>query len=193
MNRIIVIAASAGGLQPLRRIVAALPKECPVSVFIVVHIGDQQSGLPEILSQRSKLSVSFARDGSPIQPSHIYVAPPDQHMVLELGRIRLNNGPKVHHTRPAADPLFISAAHVYGNRVMGIVLSGGDDDGAEGLRAITQHGGRGVVQKPEEAAVASMPEMAIARDHPDACLSVEEIAKLMESCGTESAPDGRPQ
>jgi two-component system, chemotaxis family, protein-glutamate methylesterase/glutaminase len=165
MNRIIAIAASAGGLQPLRRIVAALPNECPVSVFIVVHIGNHRSNLPAILSCCSKLSVSFARDDSPIQPSHIYVAPPDWHMVLEFGRVRLNRGPKVHHTRPAADPLFISAAQVYGDRVMGIVLSGGDNDGAEELRAVKQHGGRAVVQKPEEAIDPSMPEMAIAREH----------------------------
>ncbi len=183
MNDVIVIAASAGGLAPLRRIVAALPKACTASVFIVVHIGGNQSDLPAILSWSSNLPVSFALQGSPIQASHVYVAPPDRHMVLELGRVRLNHGPKVHHTRPAADPLFVSAAEVYGDRVIGIVLSGGDNDGAEGLRAIKDHGGRVVVQDPREAIDPSMPETAIARDHPDACLSTEEIAKLMESCG----------
>lgn len=190
MKNIIVIAASVGGLQPLRKIVEALPGDCPASVFIVVHIGDHRSDLPTILSWSSKLSVSFARDGSPIQAGHIYVAPPDQHMVLEFGRIRLNRGPKVHHTRPAADPLFISAAVAYGDRVTGVVLSGGDNDGAEGLRAIKQHGGRGVVQKPEEAIDPSMPETAIARDSPDACLSVEEIVKLMEACGATAPTAG---
>lgn len=182
MSDIIVIAASAGGLEPLRRIVAALPAVCTASVFIVMHIGNQQSNLPTLLSWSSKLNVSFARDGAPIQSGHIYVAPPDQHMVLEFGRIHLERGPKVNHTRPAADPLFISAAKAYAGRVMGVVLSGGDNDGAEGLRVIKQHGGRGVVQKPEEAVDPSMPETAIARDHPDACLSVAEIAKLMETC-----------
>lgn len=103
-------------------------------------------------------------------------------MVLESGRIHLNRGPNVHHTRPAADPLFISAAQAYGAQVTGIVLSGGDSGGAEGLQAIKQRGGKALVQKPEEAFEPSMPEMAVARDHPDACMSVEEIAKLMELC-----------
>ncbi len=183
MEHIVVIAASAGGLEPLRRISAALPKDCSSSVFIVVHIGNNPSDLPTILSWSSKLDVSFAQDGSPILPHHIYVAPADHHMVLEFGRIQLNRGQKVNHTRPAADPLFISAAKTYGDRVIGIVLSGGDNDGAEGLRAIKQHGGKAVVQKPEDAANPSMPKAAIARDHPDACLSVEEIAKLMGLCG----------
>jgi two-component system, chemotaxis family, protein-glutamate methylesterase/glutaminase len=190
MDRIIVIAASAGGLDPLCKIVAAVREACPSSVFIVVHIGDHPSDLPTILSWSSKLGVSFAQNGAPIEPSRVYVAPPDQHMVLEAGRIHLNRGPKVHHTRPAADPLFISAAEAYGNRVLGVVLSGGDKDGAEGLRVIKQHGGRVVVQKPEEAVDPSMPQTAIARDHPDACLSTEEIAKLMELCGSSSSPSG---
>ncbi len=182
MRSIIVIAASAGGLDPLRQVVAALPSGSSASVFIVVHIGANRSNLPTLLSCSSTLDVSFAEDNSPVLPGHIYVAPPDHHMVLERGRIHLNNGPKVHHTRPAADPLFISAAEAYGQNVMGVVLSGGDQDGAEGLRAIKRHGGKAVVQKPEDAVVPSMPEAAILRDHPDACLSIDEIAKLMESC-----------
>jgi hypothetical protein len=97
------------------------------------------------------------------------VAPPDHHMLLELGRVRLNRGPKVHHTRPAADPLFISAAEIYGECVIGIVLSGGDGDGTEGLRSIKDHGGEALVQHPEHAAIPSMPKAAILMDHPDAC------------------------
>jgi two-component system chemotaxis response regulator CheB len=85
----------------------------------------------------------------------------------------------------------MSAAKVYGARVIGVVLSGGDGDGAEGLRAIKQHGGQVIVQKPEEAVDPSMPEMAIARDHPDACFSTEDIAEVMEACGSSSLLDGR--
>ncbi|MEK4034935.1 chemotaxis protein CheB [Methylocystis sp. IM3] len=182
MTMIIVIAASAGGLQPLRQIVAAIPAECPASVFVVIHFGKHPSELPTILSWSSRLTVSFGEDGTPIQAGHIYVAPPDHHMILEAGRIRLNQGPKIHFTRPAADPLFISAAQVYGEDVIGIVLSGGDKDGAAGLRTIKEHGGKAVVQEPKEAVNPSMPETAIARDHPDACLSAEEIAALLKSC-----------
>jgi two-component system chemotaxis response regulator CheB len=111
-----------------------------------------------------------------IEAGHVYVAPPDQHMVLEPVRIRLNQGPKVHHTRPAADPLFISAAESHGRRVMGIVLSGGDSDGAAGLRAIATHGGTALVQDPDEAVASGMPQAALMADHPDACLPVEKIA-----------------
>jgi two-component system chemotaxis response regulator CheB len=103
------------------------------------------------------------------------VAPPDYHVVLEADRIRLDHGPKVHRTRPAADPLFISAAQTQGQRVMGIVLSGGDGDGAAGLRAIAEHGGLALVQDPDEAAAPSMARAAVLADHPDACLPVEEI------------------
>ena len=110
------------------------------------------------------------------------MAPPDHHMLLELGRVRLNRGPEVHHTRPAVDPLFISAAEISGERVIGVVLSGGDGDGAEGLRSIKDHGGETLVQHPEDAAIPSMPKAAIVMDHPDACLSVEEIVKRVKSC-----------
>lgn len=103
-------------------------------------------------------------------------------MLLEFGRVRLSQERKVHHTRPAADPLFISAAQTYGEDVMGIVVRGGDNDGAEGLRAIEEHGGRAIVQEPKEAVDPSMPEAAITRDHPDACMPIDSIAKLMESC-----------
>lgn len=191
MKKVIVIGASAGELQPLRRIIGALPSGCEASIFIVLHIGAHRSYLPTILSWSCKLNVAFAEDGSLIRRGHIYVAPPDHHMVLERGRIRLNREPKIHHTRPAADPLFTSAARVYGARVIGIVLSGGDGDGAEGLRDIKQHGGRLIVQKPEEAFNPSMPATAIARDHPDGCLSIQDIAKVMEHCGSIRLLDER--
>ncbi len=182
MPTIIVIAASAGGLVPLRQIVSAIPAKCTASFFVVMHFGKHPSDLPTILSWSSNLAVSFAQEGSPIQAGHIYIAPPDHHMVLEAGRIRLNQGPKVNFARPAADPLFISAAKVYEKQVIGIVLSGGDSDGADGLRSIKEYGGKAIVQEPEGAVDPSMPKSAIARDHPDACLSAEEIAALMQSC-----------
>jgi two-component system chemotaxis response regulator CheB len=181
MDGIVVIAASAGGLAPLRSIIAALPAPCTAAVFVVMHSGPYPSILPDLLGRPGVLPAAFARDGDKIEVGHIYVAPPDHHMVLGLVSIQLNQGPKVHYTRPAADPLFISAAEAHGERVMGIVLSGGDSDGAAGLRAITEHGGTALVQHPKEAATPSMPIAAIAADHPDACLTVEEIAKRIRS------------
>jgi two-component system, chemotaxis family, protein-glutamate methylesterase/glutaminase len=177
MIGVVVIAASSGGLDPLRRISAALPGTCSAAIFIVMHIGSHRSVLPSLLNGDGRNLASFAEDGALIESGHIYVAPPDHHMLLRPNCIRLDQGPKVHHTRPAADPLFISAAEHHGRRVMGIVLSGGDGDGAAGLRAIAEHGGTALVQHPDEAASPSMPLAAIMVDHPDACLPIEEIAR----------------
>ena len=181
MDGIVVIAASAGGLGPLRSIIAALPAPCTAAVFVVMHSGPYPSILPDLLGRAGVLPAAFARDGDKIEVGHIYVVPPDHHMVLGFDSIRLNQGPKVHYTRPAADPLFISAAEAHGKRVMGVVLSGGNSDGAAGLRAIAEHGGTALVQDPKEAAMPYMPRAAIAADHPDACLKVEEIAKRIRS------------
>lgn len=184
MVAVVVIAASAGGLDPLRSIIAALPASCSAAVFVVLHIGARPSRLPSLLNTNSPHPAIFAQDGVLIEAGHIYVAPPDHHMLLEADRITLNQGPKVHHTRPAADPLFISAAESHGQNVMGIVLSGGDGDGAAGLRIIKEHGGTAIVQDPEEAVAPSMPVSALIADHPDASLPVAEIAQCVRVfCG----------
>jgi len=181
-----VIATSAGGVEPFRRIIAALPVPCWAAIFAVVHTGPHLNVLPRLLNLGGQHPATFAEDGALIEAGHIYVPPPDHHMFLGPDRIRLNQGPKVHHTRPAADPLFISAAKTYGQRVMGIVLSGGDSDGAAGLRAIAERGGAALVQDPEEAAAPSMPLAAIIADHPDACLPVDEIAwRVRAFCARE--------
>jgi two-component system, chemotaxis family, protein-glutamate methylesterase/glutaminase len=180
MDAIVVIAASAGGLQPLRRIIVGLPIPCTASVFVVMHIG-RHSDLPSLLAQDNLLPATFAQDGTLIEFGHIYVAPPDYHMFLKPSGIRLSHGPKVHYTRPAADPLFISAAETYGEGVIGVVLSGAGRDGAIGLRTIKEHGGTALVQRPDDAAVPDMPFAAIAAVHPDACLPVEELMRLVGS------------
>ena len=181
MDAIVVIAASAGGLEPLRGIITALPASCSASVFIVMHIGGRKSMLPHLLQREGKLPAAFAKHGQAIEPGRIYVAPPDYHMLIERDRIRLDGGPKVRHTRPAADPLFVSAAAAYGKRVVGVVLSGGDGDGAVGLQAIKAHGGMALVQRPEEATIPSMPLAAIAADHPDHSLLAREIAQRVRA------------
>ncbi len=187
MKPIVVIAASAGGLDPLKRIVSALPQPCTASIFIVWHIGANRSLLPEILNRIGRLPVIQPHDGAVIEDGHVYVAPPDHHMTLEKGRIRLARGPKVNHARPAADPLFISAAEAYRERVVGIVLSGGDGDGAAGLRAIKKHDGVCLIQNPDEAEKPDMPHTAMITDHPDACLSVEEIAQRVAALCSRGA------
>ncbi|MCJ2100677.1 chemotaxis protein CheB [Methylobacterium sp. E-046] len=176
MAPIIVIAASAGGLAPLQQIIGGLPAGCSASVFIVWHIGPHPSILPDILSMTSHLRVSHGEDGELFEGGHVYVAPPDKHMYLDHGMIRLDHGAKVHFTRPAADPLFVSAAEAYGERVVGIVLSGYGGDGADGLATVKARGGLALVQRPEEAEQPAMPWAAIMADHPDASLPVAEIA-----------------
>ena len=183
MGKIVVVAASFGGVAALARIVSGLSGPCGATFLVVLHIGALPSLLPDILGQVTTLPVTHAVDGAPIEPGHIYVAPPDRHMLVEPGRVRLSTGPKVKHTGPAADPLFTSAAEAYGSSVVGIVLTGWDGDGAEGLRAIKEHGGLAIVQDPSKALASEMPAHAIAADHPDLCLSLDEIAaKLREFC-----------
>jgi two-component system, chemotaxis family, protein-glutamate methylesterase/glutaminase len=190
MPSIVVVAASSGGVEALERLAAALPSSCDAAIFIMLHVGALPSILPQILQRVTVLPVAHASEGQPIEPGRIYVAPPDQHLLIEAGHIRLSRGPKVKHSRPAADPMFISAAQAYGERVVGIVLTGWDGDGADGLRAIKQHGGFAMVQDPTEAAAPEMPMSALAADHPDLCLPLDEIAaRLRELCAAPVAAD----
>jgi two-component system chemotaxis response regulator CheB len=154
----------------LRGIVRMLPVRFPAAVFVVQHIGRNRSILPTLLSQAGPLPASSSADGQGIVPGHIYVAPPDHHMRLTLGLIPLDAGPKIHFTRPAADPLFQSAARAYGARVVGVVLSGGDGEGPAGLRDIKARGGISIVQDPDQAENPGMPRQAIRGGDPDYCL-----------------------
>lgn len=153
---IIVLAASDGGLDALRGIVRMLPVRFCAAVFVVQHIGPTHSILPTLLSQAGPLPASYPAHGQGIVPGHIYVAPLDHHMRLTLGLIHLDTGLKIHFTRPAADPLFQSAAFAYGARVVGVVLSGGGGDGTAGLRDIKAKGGISIVQDPNHAKNPSM-------------------------------------
>jgi two-component system, chemotaxis family, protein-glutamate methylesterase/glutaminase len=176
---IVVIGASAGGIDTICRILGALPADFPAALFIVLHTGAHPNTLPELFDQAGPLPAAFPRDGLPFAHGRIYVAPPDHHMLLEPHGIRLDRGPKQHFTRPAADPLFRSAASAYGPRVIGVVLTGGDGDGAEGLRAIRACGGVAIVQAPHDAKVPQMPEQAIRGDDPDYCVPSRAIAPLL--------------
>jgi two-component system chemotaxis response regulator CheB len=177
---IIVVGASAGGVEALSTLVADLPEDLAVAVFIVLHMGPHSStALPRILARRAKLPVDHPRDGEAVQPNRIYVAVPDLHMTLARGMVRVTNGPRENGHRPAVDTLFRSAAAVYGPRVAGVVLSGTRDDGTAGLRAIHDRGGVAVVQDPDEALFPGMPQSALLGDHPDYVLPVGEIGELL--------------
>ncbi|TMF24918.1 MAG: chemotaxis protein CheB [Chloroflexi bacterium] len=179
---IIAIGGSAGAIESLGKLVSLLPAQLDAAIFVVIHtypLGD--SLLPAILTRRGSLSAAIATDGEPIVCDRIYVAPPDYHLMVERGRVRLSSGPKEGGHRPAIDPLFRSAASAYRERVIGVILSGTLDDGSSGLRVIRQQGGSAIVQEPKEALFPQMPENAIWSARPQHVAPVAEIARLIAS------------
>lgn len=177
---VIVVAASAGGVWALREFVAALPADLAASVFVVMHIPrTAPSALPQILGRVCALPVGHPVDGERIARGRVYVAPPDQHLLLDDSRVRLSHGPRHNGLRPAADRLFRSAALAYGPRVMAVVLSGTLDDGAEGAAQVMRNGGVVAVQDPDEAAYPGMPCSAIASSHTELVLPVARIAECV--------------
>lgn len=192
---IIVVGASAGGVEALSTLVAALPDDLPAAVFIVLHMAPHSStALPRILARRTKLPVDHPRDGETIGPNRIYVAVPDRHLVLAGGTVRVTRGPKENGHRPSVDTLFRTAAAGYGRRVVGVVLSGMRDDGTAGVRAIHDRGGVSVVQDPDEALFPGMPQSALTGDHPDYVLPVGEMGALLSKLARNGRPgEGRSQ
>jgi len=182
---IIVIGGSAGGIDPIRTILAGLPADYSGSLFIVVHTSADSPGvLHTILNGAGPLAVVAAENGGRIVPGRVYVARPDHHLIIEPGKMCLTRGPKENRFRPAVDPLFRSAAQTYGPRVVGIILSGGLDDGVSGLWTVKQLGGTAIVQDPEEAWSPSMPLSAMQHVRIDHALRAEEIAPLLVRLAT---------
>ncbi len=172
---VVVVAASAGGFKLVLTLAAKLPSTLPAGVAIVLHRTAVDGVLQSVVQQRSSLPVVEPLDGEPFRHGAVFLAPSDRHLVLRSGAFFRDPGPKEHFTRPAADPLFRSAASEYGPRVLGIVLSGNDSDGADGSRAISEAGGITLVQLPEEADNPAMPRNTLLRDHVSAALPVEAI------------------
>ncbi|MFL5896007.1 MAG: chemotaxis protein CheB [Thermoleophilaceae bacterium] len=191
---LVVIAASAGGVEALQRLVSTLPREFPAPILVVLHVASSgTSVLPQILSRAGMLPAVFPADGDELRRGQVYVAPPDFHMLVDDGHVRLSRGPRENGHRPAADPLFRSAARSRGERVIGVVLSGLLDDGAGGLRFIKQHGGATVVQAPEDAMFAGMPKAAIEATAVDRVVPIDAMATaLCELVEQEVAPDSEP-
>lgn len=180
LQHLVVIGASAGGFEAIKRIVKNLPPDFQPPVFIVWHMGpDVQGILPSVLDGLNEIPAAQAVEGEPILPHRIYVAAPDHHLLIEKGRVRVTRGPKENRFRPAVDPLFRSAAFAYGPAVIGIILSGALDDGTAGLWAVKSCGGIAVVQDPQDAEVPSMPESAARAVRVDHQVPVSGMAELL--------------
>jgi two-component system, chemotaxis family, protein-glutamate methylesterase/glutaminase len=189
---VVVVGASAGGVEALRTLVTGLPEHFPASVFVVLHVPPTASVLPAILTRAGRLPAVHAVDGEPIAHRRIYVAPPDYHLLLDREVVRLERGPRENGHRPAIDPLFRTAAMWHGERVIGVILSGSLDDGVAGLAAIRRLGGVVVAQDPEDALYPAMPRGAVEAGIADHVTAVAQIPKLLvdlavTGAGAESA------
>lgn len=177
----IVIGGSSGGIDALMELLPALPATLRATVLVVLHLPrDRPSMLPEIFQRRCALALREASDHEPLSPGAVYFAPPDYHLLVDAGpRAALSVDPPVHYSRPSIDVLFESATDQYGEQLIGVLLSGANDDGADGLRAIGAAGGLMVVQDPATALVPTMPQAALARCAAPHVLPPAGIADLL--------------
>ncbi len=189
---LVVVGASAGGVEVLQHLLRALPRSLDAAIMIVLHTSRGADGfLAQVMQRASQLPSSHPEDRTRIEKGKVYVARPDFHMIVEGGLIRVLKGPRENHHRPAIDPLFRSAAAFYGQRVIGVILTGALDDGSAGLMTVRARGGAAIVQDPSEALFASMPESAL-EQVPDAqVLPVAEISEAIVALTKEGIPEER--
>ena len=179
-RRIVVVGASAGGIDALRTLLAGIPRTFPAAIAVVVHTSPESPGvMAEILGREAQVQVSLASDLCRLQNGHVYVAPPDRHLLVEPGRMRVTKGPREHRFRPAIDPLFRSAAQVFGPGAIGVILTGNLDDGTAGLWTIHQLGGIAIVQDPTEAMFPSMPQHALDNVTVDFMVPIDRMPSLL--------------
>ena len=191
---IIVVGASAGGVEALQQLVRQLSPGLPAAVFVVLHLPPRtRSLLPEILTRAGQLPALHPENGTAIEPGHIYVAPPDHHLVVERGHIHLSLGPKEQHHRPCINVMFRSAALAYGDRVTAVVLTGELDDGTAGLWEVKRRGGIAVVQNPEGAAFPSMPLSALREVEADYVVDITGIGALLTRLASEKGAGKRTE
>ena len=178
---IIVIGGSLGGFEALRQLLEDSSGRLDAALLVVLHTSPKSPRyLADMLGRCTRKKVSYGEHGLLIERGNVYIAPPDHHMtIMQQGYLRLDQGPKVQFSRPAADPLFCSAAELYGPRVIGVVLTGGGSDGTAGLRKIKASGGVCVVQDPEEARAPEMPQNALIGGSPDFKVPLSEMAALL--------------
>src|SRR4051794_26935671 len=193
-----MIGASAGGIPPLTKLIAELPGDLAAAVFVVVHVPpSDRSDLPAILARAGRLPAKHPESGELLRSRHIYVAPPDHHLLLDQDHILLWRGPRENRHRPAINTSFRTAATTFRERVIGVVLSGMLDDGAAGLWWIKKFGGTAMIQDPDESQFSSMPDAALEYVTADHVAPAAQLGKLVarltqdESATTEQAQKER--
>ncbi|MEQ8671572.1 MAG: chemotaxis protein CheB [Aggregatilineales bacterium] len=187
---IIVMGASAGGVEALMEIVRCLPENMPAAIFIVLHLARQgTSELPQILSHVGSLKAFFPQSNQPIEHGQIYIAPNDHHLLVHEGYVSLTTGPRENGFRPSIDPLFRTAAKAYGQRVVSVVLTGLLDNGSAGAVAVKASGGKVIVQDPKEAMFSSMPESVMHVVDVDYILPLAKIPAMLVTLATHEVPE----
>lgn len=190
---IVVIGASAGGIEAIREVVRVLPADFPASLFLAIHLpSDSRSTLPEIVSRSGPLPAVHPEDRSPIRKGVVHVAPPDHHLLVDDGHVRVVRGPDHNRHRPAVDPLFRSASRSYGNRVIGVVLSGTLDDGTAGIVTIVERGGAAIVQDPATATFVGMPESALRSLGLEQGVALSDLGPAIRRAVAERVSDEKP-
>jgi two-component system chemotaxis response regulator CheB len=186
----VVVGTSAGGVQALSELLPALPAGAKASVFVVLHLPrDRPSLLVEVFSHKCLLAVGEAEDKEPVTPGKVYFAPPNYHLLIDRGpQLALSADEPVHHSRPSIDVLFESAAEIYRDRLLGVILTGANEDGAAGLAAVHDAGGITVIQEPRTAQSSLMVLSALQRRSPDLVLPLPKIAELFGSLAHCAAP-----
>ncbi len=188
-KRIVVVGASSGGIEALKILAAGLPESFPAPICVVQHTSPESPGvMGSILDRAGALPARLAEDGERLKPGTIYVAPPDRHLIIEPTRLRLTKGPRENRFRPAIDPLFRSAAQVFGPAAIGVILTGNLDDGTSGLWTIKQMGGIAVVQDPQDAENPSMPLNASRYVTVDHVAPLSQMPALLARLASEPIP-----
>lgn len=179
----VVIGSSAGAVSALSSMLPQLPSDYPLPILIVVHVSaDRDNKVAKLFQSTCRLNVKEAEDKEPVAPGTVYFAPPDYHLLVENDRrLSLSNEEPVNFSRPSIDVLFESAADAYGRALLAIILTGANNDGAEGLRAVCAAGGLAVVQTPESAEASAMPEAALAACEDARPMSLVKISELLSS------------
>jgi two-component system, chemotaxis family, protein-glutamate methylesterase/glutaminase len=182
---LVIVGASWGGLQALRWVLEGLPADFPTPIVVAQHrSADSSDVMVRMIQSHSPLIISEASDKDVIEPGHVYIAPPDYHLLVEPGHLALSIDESVHHSRPSIDVAFESAADAYADRLVGVILTGANEDGSAGLRRIRETGGVTVVQDPATAARPEMPAAAIDAVTGARVLPLRKIAPfLVEICG----------